>query len=80
MLRKCLWWFDVTQAYIQSDTKLVREDIEPPAELGLHNGKLPRVFKALYGLNDAGDYWHRTLKSVLVETLVMRPSPSDSAH
>lgn len=41
-------------------------------------GKLPRIVKALYGFTDAGDYWPRTLRSVLTDNMGMRPSPSDA--
>lgn len=40
-------------------------------------GEILRLVKALYGLTDAGDYWHKTLKHVLTEKLRMAPSPSD---
>lgn len=50
-----LWGFDVTQAYLQSDSKQAREvSIEPPPEMGLGEGKILRVVKALYSISDAG--------------------------
>lgn len=80
VFRMQLWGFGVTQAYLQSDTKLARDIyIEAPMELQLEEGKLLRLVKGLYGLTDSGDSWNRTLRHVLLQKLHMIPSPNDLA-
>lgn len=56
-----LWAHDITQAYLQSDSPLVRNVyIKPPPELRMPKGRVLRLIKPLYGLADSGDYWGST--------------------
>lgn len=67
----------MTQAELKSDTELARKVyIEPHQGARFGEGKLLCVLKALYGLTDASDYWHRTLRRFLVPELWMRLSSS----
>jgi Reverse transcriptase (RNA-dependent DNA polymerase) len=63
---------DVTQAYLQSAEKLLRDVyIKPTKELSMEPGQLLKLLRPLYGLADSGDYWGRTLSNHLREDLGM---------
>lgn len=72
-----LWSQDITRAYQQSNGKLSREVYIRPtkrnrAHFGLQENELLLLLKTLYGLADAGDYWHATFSEHLTEDLQMK--------
>lgn len=72
--------FNVTQAYLQCDTNMAHTiDIHPPTELCLPAMSIHRLWKPLYGSSDAVLYWHQTVRAVLRNDLLMRPTGSDSS-
>lgn len=71
---------DVTQAYLQSREKLLRDVyVKPSKEFELGPNQLLKLLKPLYGLADSGDYWGKTLRSHLQEDLGMSKSTIDDA-
>eukprot|EP00168_Porphyra_purpurea_P009873 TRINITY_DN2422_c0_g1_i7.p1 TRINITY_DN2422_c0_g1~~TRINITY_DN2422_c0_g1_i7.p1 ORF type:complete len:645 (-),score=110.77 TRINITY_DN2422_c0_g1_i7:745-2598(-) len=75
---------DITQAYLQSEEKFTRRIyLRPrPADrhlFGLEEGELLLILRPLYGVCDAGDYWHATLSKHIEEDLSMTPLVSDPA-
>ena len=78
-----LWSQDVSQAYLQSAEKLMREVYLKPnrrdAEKHFHlnEKQLLRLLKPLYGLADSGDYWHVTFANHIKNDLEMIPSTGD---
>lgn len=67
-----IWTQDVSQAYLQASESLKREIyVRPPVEFQLSSDKLLRLDKPLYGLSDAGDYWHETFAKHLKGELRM---------
>lgn len=67
-----VWSQDVTQAYLQSADKLMRDIyVKPAKEFRLSEGQLLKLLKPLYGLTDAGDYWDVTMTRHLKEDLEM---------
>jgi len=73
---------DITQAYIQSLTRLQREFYSrPPAEvkkeLGLGDDIVMMVMKPLYGVPEAGNHWYGTYHSHHTEELKMKESTYD---
>ena len=70
-----MWAQDVNQAYLQSDQKLQREIfVVPPPELQLPEDKLLKLELPLYGVSDAGDYWHETFRRHVQYDLDMVPT------
>jgi Reverse transcriptase (RNA-dependent DNA polymerase) len=57
------WTQDVTQEYLQSSGILARDVFiyNPPPELELTSEHALKLLKALYGLDDSGDFWYREL-------------------
>jgi hypothetical protein len=52
---------DITQAYTQSKSQLVRDFyVRPPQELDLPEGMLLKVLLPLYRVPEAGTHWFRT--------------------
>ena len=69
---------DVTQAYIQSNTKLERVVyIKAPLELGLPKNYVLRVEKPLYGIPESGLHWYLTYLTHHLEVLHMTRSRVD---
>jgi hypothetical protein len=69
---------DVTLAFVQSAGKLMRyECVHPPKELNLSANDVLKLLKPLYGLNDAGDYWIRTMTHHHKAELGMKTSSCD---
>lgn len=75
-----IWSQDVSQAYLQSAEKLMRDIyVVPKKEFHLSKAVLLKLLKPLYGLTDSGDYWHATLTNHLRKNLEMVPTFSDPA-
>lgn len=73
-----LYLRDITQAYVQSRTHLIRDFyIKPPIELGLNKDTLLKVIKPLYGVPEAGNHWFNTYHKLHKEGLNMLPSTYD---
>lgn len=70
-----VWSQEISQAYLQSAHQgRLRW---PPPEFGLERGELLRLEETLYGLCNAGDYWHRTKHNHLQEEIQMRATTGD---
>lgn len=75
-----VWTQDVAQAYLQSAHALMRKVyVRPTKEFQLNSNELLELLKPLYGLTDAGDYWHVTFAKHLQHDLSMRPTAGDLA-
>jgi hypothetical protein len=73
-----LYLRDITQAYTQSKTELVRQFfVRPPIEMQLPPGSILRVVKPLYSVPEAGNHWYNTYHSHHVEKLGMNQSTYD---
>lgn len=74
-----VWSQDVTQAYLQSADKVMRDVyLKPSKEFKLDKNRLLKLLKPLYGLSDdAGDYWDATIMRHLKEDLNMSQSALD---
>lgn len=67
-----LWSHDVSQAYLQSADRLMRDVfIKPSREFELNPDQLLQLLKPLYGLPDSGDYWHTTFAQHIEKDLGM---------
>ncbi len=73
-----VWTEDISQAYLQSATKLLCEvylrpnkHLQPPA------GYILKLLRQLYGLADIGDYWHAKFAERLTKKLGMNTVASD---
>jgi hypothetical protein len=56
-----LYLRDISQAYVQSNTRLNRDFfVRPPKELELKEGSILKVVKPLYGVPEAGNHWFNT--------------------
>lgn len=75
-----IWSQDVSQAYIQSAQKLLRDIyIKPAKEFHLSKDTLLKLLKPLYGLCDSGDYWYSTITNFITDDMHMQPKLSDAA-
>ncbi|POS88265.1 hypothetical protein EPUL_000613 [Erysiphe pulchra] len=73
-----LYLRDITQAYVQSRTQLIRDFyIKPSIELGLKKDTLLKVVKPLYGIPEAGNHWFNAYHKLHKEGLNMSPSTYD---
>ena len=71
---------DVTQAYLQSADKLMRDVyLKPLKEFELAPDKMIKLLKALYCLADSGDYWGKTLSEHLRKDIGMKSTLGDEA-
>lgn len=73
-----IWSEDMTQAYLQGAVRILRKNyIRGKPELRLEGNELLEVLRPLYGLADAGDYWHATFLRHLKKHLGMTTTASD---
>lgn len=74
LFRFGLWSQDVSQAYLQSASKLTREVyIKQRLGIRIRLDQLPKLLKHLYGLSESGDYRHATMATHLKKDLGMTP-------
>lgn len=75
-----VWTCDVKQAYVQSRDRLMRKiALRPPTDPGYPANHVLLLRKPLYGLTDAGDYWHETFKRHLLNDITMTTATIDPA-
>lgn len=75
-----VWNDDVSQAYLQSASSLIREVyMKPSKEFEIPAGHLLKLLKPLYGLSDSGDYWNVTFKDHIQSDLGMESTVSDKS-
>jgi len=56
-----IWSEDISQAYLQSASELLRDVyMKPNRQLDIPAGHILKLLRPLYGLADSGDYWHAT--------------------
>ena len=77
-----LYLRDISQAYVQSSTKLVRDFyIRAPAELstalGVTKGTVVKIVRPLYGIPEAGNHWFKTYHTHHAKKLSMDQSTYD---
>ena len=77
-----LYLRDISQAYVQSSTKLVRDFyIRAPAELstalGVTKGTVVKIVRPLYGIPEAGNHWFKTYHTHHAKKLNMDQSTYD---
>jgi hypothetical protein len=73
-----LYLRDISQAYVQSRTPLIRDIFaRPPPELGLDKGTILKIVRPLYGVPEAGNHWFGTYHRYHREQLQMRQSTYD---
>jgi Reverse transcriptase (RNA-dependent DNA polymerase) len=72
-----MWSTDIKQAYLQSAEDLKREIYVRPDVMKLPPYELLQFVKPLYGLEDSGDYWHKTLTAHHITKLLMEQSTGD---
>ena len=69
---------DITQAYTQSASDLVRDIYaRPPREIDLWTNCLLRIIKPLYGIAESGNHWFNTYHKHHLEELHMKQSTYD---
>jgi Reverse transcriptase (RNA-dependent DNA polymerase) len=58
---------DIKQAYVQSETALVREFYAtPPKKVDLPRNTVLKVIKPLYGIPEAGNHWYKTYRDTVL--------------
>eukprot|EP00171_Calliarthron_tuberculosum_P022791 IDg22791t1 len=73
-----LWSQDISQAYLQSASKLLRDVyLRPGQEFDIPAGHILKLLRPLYGLADSGDYWNVTFSNHLLSDLEMKRAASD---
>lgn len=73
-----IWTQDVTNAYIQSASQLLREVyLRPSKEFELESTHVLKLLRPLYGLADSGDYWNATYSDHIRKDLNMELSATD---
>lgn len=84
VLRLRLFAHDITQAYLQSQGGYSRKIYLRPSAanthlFGLQEDEVLLLLRPLYGICDAGDYWHATFTSHIEDDLGMTSLTSDRA-
>ena len=71
-----VWSSDVKLEYLQSAEPLTRRVFinNPAPEFQLDPDKCFELLKPLYGISDAGDFWHMTLNKYLINELCLMPN------
>lgn len=78
MLRLDLCLRDISQAYTQALTKIIRDIyIKAPAEMNLPDDILLKIIWPLYGIPEAGTHWMHTYLQFHIDQLRMFPSAFD---
>ncbi len=73
-----VWTEDISQAYLQSASELLREVcLKPNRQLKVPAGYVLKLLRHLYGLSDSGDYWHATFAMHLTRHLGMKAVSSN---
>ena len=75
-----LWLRDITQAYTQSETELIRQILAYlPKEIAhlYPKGTIMKVIKPLYGVTESGTHWFVTYSTHHKEKLLMKTSTFD---
>lgn len=73
-----IWTQDISQAYLQSASKLIRDIyLQPGKDLEIHGDILFKLLRPLYGLSDSGDYWQTTFSGHIKNDLKMSEALSD---
>lgn len=73
-----IWSQDISQAYLQSASKLIRDIyLKPGKDLELNGNQLLKLLRPLYGLSDSGDYWNTTFSDHIKNDLKMKNTVSD---
>jgi hypothetical protein len=69
---------DITQAYVQSETTVIRDFyVEPPVEMNLSKVVILKGMKPLYGISEAGNHWFSTYHKLHTDSLGMKTSTYD---
>jgi len=73
---------DISQAYVQSTTKLnrdfyIRAPLELSIALGVSEGTILKVVRPLYGIPEAGNHWFKTYHNHHIKELNMNQSTYD---
>ena len=73
-----IWSQDISQAYHQSASKLIRDVyLKPGKDFEISGNRLLKLLRPLYGLSDSGDYWNTTFSKHIKEDLKMTPTIED---
>ena len=77
-----LYLRDISQAYVQSATKLnrdfyIRVPLELSTALGVSQGTILKVVRPLYGIPEAGNYWFKTYHNHHIKELNISQSTYD---
>lgn len=73
-----IWSQDISQAYLQSASELIRDVyLKPGKDLEIEGGKLLKLLRPLYGLSDSGDYWNTTFSDHIKNDLGMKATLED---
>src|SRR6266567_1453686 len=77
-----LYLRDISQAYVQSTTKLnrdfyIRAPLELSIALGVSEGTILKVVRPLYGIPEAGNHWFKTYHNHHIKELNMNQSTYD---
>ena len=77
ILNRILCTRDISQAYINSTSLLIREFfVRPPEGTDLGNNLL-KVLRPLYGVPEAGTHWFKTYHTHHTDRLLLKPSTYD---
>lgn len=73
-----VWSHGITQAYLQSASKLMRDVyLKPSKEFELSSDQLVKLLKPLYGLADSGGYWNVTMAKHREDDLGLKHTAGD---